>query len=142
MATFGKPIENQQILIKAVASVPLSGGPGCVADSLVDTGAQCTMITRRIAETLQPEKVDVATFVGVNGLETESDVFVLRIDLPIAQDAVQEDGSVQPAIHSVGMELEVMTIPYDPWNFGIILGMDCLANFHITMWGGMFVISN
>ena len=142
MATFGKPIENRQVLIKAVASVPLSGRPGCVADSLIDTGAQCTMITRRIIEILKAEKVGMRTFVGVNGLETESDVFVLRIDLPIAQDAVQEDGSVESAIHSVGMDLEVMTIPYEPWNFGIILGMDCLETFHITMWGGMFVISN
>ena len=41
-----------------------------------------------------------------------------------------------------GRELEVAELPYQPDNFDVLLGMDLLMDFHITMHGGLFILSN
>ena len=40
------------------------------------------------------------------------------------------------------MRLEVALLPFQPDNFDILLGMDFLMSFHLTMYGGAFIISN
>ncbi len=33
-------------------------------------------------------------------------------------------------------------LPYQPSEFDVLLGMDVLGDFHITMQGGLFIMSN
>ena len=35
-----------------------------------------------------------------------------------------------------------MDLPYQPPDYDVLLGMDVLANFHITMHAGSFIMSN
>ncbi len=36
----------------------------------------------------------------------------------------------------------VMELPFQPPDFDVLLGMDVLVNFHITMHGAVFIMSN
>lgn len=33
-------------------------------------------------------------------------------------------------------------LPYEPKNYDVILGMDLLSGFHLTLYGGNFILSN
>lgn len=109
---------------------------------LVDTGAQCTLITERVTRSLGAAPVDRSGFVAANGQLTHTKVYVLHIALPIQVRRMQEDGSLTKPVEHAGMALEVMSLPWQPPDYDLILGMDFLANFHITMWNGQFIISN
>ena len=100
------------------------------------------MITERVVAALQAESIDVRPFLAANGESQDTEVFRLRVDIPIRQQAILADGRRGERVHAVGMDLEVMRLPFQPTNYDILLGMDFLSAFHITMWNGVFVISN
>lgn len=143
MATLATRVENNQIVLVTTVSLPRpQQGEALSVQALVDTGAQCTMVTARAVESLRAVSIDVRPFVAANGERQETEVFRLRVDIPIVQQALLEDGSQGETVHSVGADLEVMLLPFQPPNYEILLGMDFLAGFHITMWNGLFVLSN
>ena len=63
-----------------------------------------------------------------------------RIDIPIANQT--SAGVARPHNILSGMDLDVAVLPYVPNNHDVLLGMDFLSMFHITMFGGRFIISN
>ena len=38
--------------------------------------------------------------------------------------------------------MEVALLPYDPNNHDVLLGMDLLTGFHMTIYGNIFILSN
>ncbi len=40
------------------------------------------------------------------------------------------------------LEITEFELPHQPTGYDVLLGMDFLKRFHITMWGGNFVMSN
>ena len=41
-----------------------------------------------------------------------------------------------------GMDLEVGALTYDPTSYDVLLGMDFISAFHITMYGNNYILSN
>ena len=40
-----------------------------------------------------------------------------------------------------GATVPVLLLPFDPPDWDVLLGMDILTGYHITMWDGRFVLS-
>lgn len=130
MPTFRKPIEDGQILL--VASVGV-GGEGRPYHALLDTGAQSTMVSPKVAKEAGLKAIGYADIVPVSGKPIQSQKYRINLSIPITQGA---------ATLLSGTELEVAELPFQPGNFDILLGMDFLGAFHFTMYGGSFILSN
>ena len=105
-------------------------------EALVDTGAQRTFISSSVAEQLGATPIDIASFVPANGESQETEVFRLQISIPYPQDGESS------MTFMTGGEFSVMLLPFRPHNFDVLLGMDFLSRFHISMFGGRIVLSN
>lgn len=65
-----------------------------------------------------------------------------RIDIPVRRPAIHRVGVVAPHDFMAGMDIEIGALPYSPYNHDVLLGMNFLSGFHITMFGNRFILSN
>ena len=138
MPTFVKPVENNRVLIQVAAAVEADGSE---LDhrfmALVDTGATVTAVTSRLAQQVGVAPVGRSSFVPASGEPVETNLFGLHLSIPV--DTPTGEGDVHT--FAVGGPLVVMELPYQPPDYDVLLGMDVLSNFHITMHGGVFIMS-
>lgn len=140
MPTFADNITDNQILLGVGVSVPdlqQEGQPPAFA-ALVDTGAQRTMVSSQVVAHLAATPTGIASFMPASGQPLETPEFWLNINIPIAVGS--PEGS--QITFASGQDLSVLLLPFDPHNFDVLLGMDLLQRYHITMWSGAFVLSN
>ncbi len=130
MPTFNVEIVDDRIMVEATLSVPPDGPKSDPFTALVDTGAQATMISEKVANALGAASVGRRNIVSLGGEPVESPVYRLRISV----------GSSTSGTFSAWKELYVQLLPADPPNFDVLLGMDILASFHITMHDGYFTL--
>lgn len=142
MATFEGTIANGQIIIVAAVSVSGAGGAPIPYNALLDTGAQVTMISDKVVQALGLTPVGHMPIIPVTGAPHNTRKYRARIDIPIASQAVHQGGVVGPHSVLMGMDLDVGTLPYAPNNHDVLLGMNFLSGFHITMYGNRFILSN
>ena len=139
MPTFVKPVENNRVLIQVLAAVEPDGSE---VDhrfmALVDTGAMITAVTSRLVGQIGATPVGRRSFVPASGKPVDANLFGLHLAIPV--DTPTGEGDVHT--FAVGAALVVMELPYQPPDYDVLLGMDVLANFHITMHGGAFIMSN
>lgn len=140
MPTFEIRAADHQILLKVNVSIPpTDDGAEVVSDTfdaLVDTGAQRTFVSSNVVEQIGAIPIDIASFVPANGQSQETEVFRLLISIPYPHDGQSS------MTFMTGGELNVMRLPFRPHNFDVLLGMDFLSQFHISMFGGRIVLSN
>lgn len=68
--------------------------------------------------------------------------FHVRIDIPIATN-VQLKGEWQHrSAYLQGKNMDVFQLPFQPSNYDVLLGMDFISPFHITLSGGRFILCN
>ena len=134
MPTFHRSVENNTIIIGVEVSIA-DGQPGHRFAAKVDTGATSTAVTSRVIQQLgSPAPIGRETF-GTAGPESlEADVYGLHVAVPV---------DTQP-VYLVGGLLAVAELPpdYQSSTHDVLLGMDLLKRFHITMWSGNFIMSN
>ncbi len=139
MPTFVKSVENNRVLIQVATAVEADGSE---LDhrfmALVDTGAMITAVTSRLAAQIGAAPVGRRSFVPASGDPIETNLFGLHLAIPV--DASTGEGDVHT--FASGGPLVVMELPYQPPDYDVLLGMDVLAKFHITMHGGVFIMSN
>ena len=113
----------------------------------VDTGAQGTLITTRVIEALGLEPLTSSPLIGIEGqpiMVPEFEVFI-GILIPLMR---AEDGDPETEMYAHdgdyyrGQVTWAQKWPYDPLDCDVLLGMDLLSGFHITMHDGDFIISN
>ena len=98
------------------------------------------MVTRKVVETLNASSIGVASFMPASGQAQETDHYRLRIDIQIDYPVT---GSPSFATHATGLLLEVLTMPFQPSNYDVLLGMDLItAGYHITMFRDTVTFSN
>ncbi|WP_419846074.1 hypothetical protein [Candidatus Poriferisocius sp.] len=138
MPTFNVEVADDQIILKASILIPGAedDNPPPAFDALVDTGAQMTMVSSRVIEEVGAESTSSRKIIPVSGEPLTVPTYWLGVFIPIAMD------NADPNIFAAGRELRVAQLPYEPLNYDILLGMDLLIGFHITMVGGHFVLSN
>ena len=101
--------------------------------ALLDTGAQTTMISPRVVEEEGLEAIGLGSIVPVSGKPITTQKYRIPLSIPVGRGT---------EVFVSGMELEVLLLPFQPDNFDILLGMDLLAAFHFTMYGGNLILSN
>ena len=132
MPTFSQPVENGQILILASLLDDAEETTGSYT-SLLDTGAQSTMISPKVVKEADLKAIGYSEIVPVTGGPIRTENYRIGLSIPIIRGS---------NTFISGMRLEVALLPFQPDNFDILLGMDFLMSFHLTMYGGAFIISN
>ena len=92
------------------------------------------MISQKVVDQTGLVAVGIVEISGVSGEVLEAEKFRAGIGIPIPAD--------ETADYVAGRELEVSLLPFQPENFDILLGMDFLEVFHLTMHKGLFILSN
>lgn len=133
MPTFHRRVENNTIIIGVEVAIA-EGQPGRRVGAKVDTGATVTSVTGRLVDTLGAVPVGTGSFTPANGIPQEADIYGLHVAVPVGTEPV----------FLVGGHLTVVELPaeYQPADHDVLLGMDLLQRFHITMWSGNFIMSN
>lgn len=138
MPSFEQQIEDNQIIISVDLSIA-SGQPTRRYKALLDTGAQRTAISPRVAKDLNlmpigPWKILVASGQVINTVRYQA-----RVDIPIDIN-IANPPKVESFLY--GSELIIGLLPYQPAECDVILGMDFIRLFHITMFRNRIIISN
>ncbi|MDE0694550.1 MAG: retropepsin-like aspartic protease [Boseongicola sp.] len=142
MATFEGTITNGQIIIVAAISVSGTGGNPTFFDALLDTGSQVTMISAKVVNAIGLQAIGHMSIIPVTGGSHQTKKYRARIDIPIVSQTVFKGMVIGPQNVLRGMDLDVGTLPYVPNNHDVLLGMDFLSAFHITLFGNRFILSN
>ena len=139
MPTFHQPVVNNQIIVV----VALSLGPGeerYSFNALLDTGAQITAISPNVVEKLGLVPIGTLGLTVASGQTVPTFQYRARVDIPIQYaQAVPEGGSDS---FVTGKELLVAGLTYEPDGYDVLLGMDLLGIFHVTIYGNRIILSN
>jgi predicted aspartyl protease len=143
MPTFSGTVKNRQIIFVTVASISGDQNPQQRAyDSLLDTGAQGTCISQKVAQELGLVSIGTTEIIPVNGQSILTAKYRIRLDIPITSGIVLRDGKEIPETTLRGRDVDVAQLPYQPKTYDILLGLDFLLPFHVTMFGGTFILSS
>ena len=135
MPTFVKRVENNTIHIQVEVALA-EGQPSHRFVAKVDTGANRTAVTSRVIQRLgEPELIGRNTYTTAGREIVEASVYGLHVAVPVSTESGE-------TIFVKGGALTVFELPHQPTNYDALLGMDFLKRFHITMWGGNFIMSN
>lgn len=142
MATFKGKIENNQIRLIVDVSVPQSQNAPMAFHALLDTGAQSTCISPQVVKDLALAAVGDAALFPASGEPIP--VLVYRANIAISITSVFATGENHSTenFSTFGKELDVMLLPYQPHGFNVLLGMDLISLFHITLFADQFLLSN
>lgn len=142
MPTFSDQIrENQIILIASIAVSQANVGSRRSYRALLDTGAQLTMVSDRVVQEVGLQAIGNTQIVPVTGDSVVTEKYRVRVDIPINTPVTSAEGNVTLERTLRGMDMEVARLPYEPRNHDVLLGMDFLQGFHLTIYGGMYILS-
>ena len=143
MPTFTGQVKDNQIILISAISISGDAQPNPKPyDSLLDTGAQGTLISERVVNEVGLSAIGYAEIMPVHGEPISTKKYRIRIDLPISSGIVLPGGNVGTETILRGMDLDVALLPYQPANHDVLLGMDFLSVFHLTLFGNGFIMSN
>lgn len=139
MPTIHQQVVNNQIIVV----VALSVGPGEARysfNALLDTGAQITIISPNVVERLGLVPIGETDVTVASGQTVPAFQYHAWVDIPIQYtQAVPQAGQ---GSFFMGKELLVAGLPYNPRGYDVLLGMDLLGIFHITIYGNTIILSN
>ncbi|MCY4287100.1 MAG: retroviral-like aspartic protease family protein [Aestuariivita sp.] len=138
MPTFAKQITNNQIVIGAMVAHADSKLPGDEYSAIVDTGSQKTMVSSKVIEDISLPQAGHTGIKGVTGVVEYVPKYKARVDIPVI---VGSDNTGSQMIMASGDKIEVVAMLQDLGKFDVLLGMDFLTRFHITMHQNAFILS-
>ena len=100
------------------------------------------MISRKVVDEVGLSAIGHSSIIPVTGKPVDTPKYRVRLDIPIGSRTKMPDGGIQVQPTLRGSDLEVALLPYEPKNYDVILGMDLLAGFHLTLYGANFILSN
>lgn len=143
MPTFESLIRDHQPLIRVQTPLPNTNNNAArLFAALLDTGAQFTSVSPKVQQEMGLEPVGVGSMIPANGEVISTPKFHVRIDIPVATNVHVQGGAQYQTAILQGMERDILPLPFEPHNFEILLGMDFIAGFHITLSNGRFILSN
>ena len=145
MPTFNTVVKANQIIFVSTVSIPQAlstpSPEGRNHKTLFDTGAQCSLISPKVVSELQLVTIGDASITPVHGKAVPTRRYRVRLDIPVASMRSLPGGRAEPFTDVRGMELEVAELPYLPDDYDVLMGMDFIAPWHITIQGGQFILS-
>lgn len=147
MPVFTQAVENNRVLVHVLVGDPSQPGraPGLYT-ALVDTGATSSMISGRVVSDAGAVSTNSKPFWAANGQRTMTPTYTLAITVPvIVKSGI--DGSEEPQqLQNRGGVREAFLMPpvqqgAPERGFDVILGMDILRMFMITMHEDRFTMA-
>lgn len=105
--------------------------------ALLDTGAGISSVSQKVVDTLSLLPDGWTSVMGVHG-SAETPTYTISLHVPISELV---DGG-KALTFSRGRNLEVALLAFQPSEFDVLLGMDILTGFHLTIFGEHFILSN
>ena len=138
MPSFEQQVENNQIII--VVAVRLgSTDTAHYYKALLDTGAQVTAIAPKVVDDLKLTPIRPLKLTVASGEEVKSFQYRARVYIPINYNTTNPPGA-QPFL--MGNQLTVAGLPYQPDGYDVLLGMDLIGSFHMTIYRNRIILSN
>ena len=146
MPSFVGRVSDRQIFFSTTVSVWEDNSespkiPNRTYITLLDTGAQATMISPKVVAEANLTPIGDMNIAGINGAISTVDSFLITLGIPIGMRIPKEYGKTETEILWRGMAVEVGTLPYQPVDYDVLLGMDILMTCHLTLHDNLFVLS-
>lgn len=138
MPSFSQDITDNRIII----TVAIRIGPEAETSlyrALLDTGAQVTAISPRVVQQLGLIPTGTLKLTVASGQEVEVFQYHARVDIPIQYNMAHPPGA-RPFL--MGDQRFVVGLPYVPEGYDVLLGMDFIGMFHMTIFRNMLILSN
>ena len=75
----------------------------------------------------------------LRGERVETFLYYARVDIPIPYNDAAKSGTEH---FFMGNEIPVAGLPYQPDDYDVILGMDLIGIFHVTLYKNVIILSN
>lgn len=138
MPTYKGEVIKNQILIHSAVSTPDATGSnryirkGPLYTALVDTGAQKTLISPGAASEVGLISSGTDWIIPVSGKPIRCIKYRIRLDIYLPEETENVFW---------GKEMDVVELPYQPPNHDVLLGMDFLLGFRLTLYKSRFTLS-
>jgi len=142
MSTLTGAVVDDEILLDVVVSIPnppSEGGNPVLYKALLDTGAQGTSVSKKVVREVGLTTVSRDFITLASGETTEASIYQARLDIP---GFTSRQGNLPTRLSYKGEGLDVIELPFEAPTDDVIIGMDFLQGFHITMCRGYFTISD
>ena len=100
------------------------------------------MISEKVVNDVGLVAVGEESIMGVNGEAFQTNQYRVRVDIPVTSPRKLPSGKVLEETYFRGLDLNVSLLPYQPEDHDVLLGMDFLSGFHITLVAGKMIMSN
>ena len=161
MPTYIGQIVNNQILLTVHIRLPVHPGDPDPLDvgsldsdlevpqqftGLLDTGATRTMVSPTVIETLDAYPCGIGAFTSATGMAEPTDEYRLDLAIPIVAGVTRtedDDNTLNVEFYARGLRnVTVLGLPRAFDDFDVLLGMDIISQFHITIFQDLFMLSN
>lgn len=144
MPTFRGTIVGRQVLLTVHVAQP-SADPEQGAEvvpfrALLDTGATITSVSWKVVEAIRVAPASWLPLTGIHGT-VDTPTYIVNIAVPITEPVPSPAGETSHTF-SRGANMEVALLNIQPENFDVLLGMDLLESFHLTIHADRFILSN
>ena len=100
------------------------------------------MISQKVVDDVGLQAIGHMPITPVTGKQFDANKYRIRLDIPIESAISLPGGDIGKHQVLRGKDMEVALLPYDPANHDILIGMDLLMAFHMTIYGAHFILSN
>lgn len=146
MPTLYGKFENNQIVHDAIIGTPREEVDGTLTTSfgkmykaLLDTGAQGTLISSKVINELELVSIGPASLTPATGKPVPSEKYQVRVAIPVV--TYSPGGEQIEDLYSRGLDMSVVRLPYQPQNYDVLIGMDFISQFHMTIHLDNYIIS-
>ena len=96
------------------------------------------MVSSRVVDQVGATQTGFLPFLPANGQPQMTAVYELFVAVVVSETG--PDGS-PTFTFSRGGTVPVLLLPFNPLDYDVLLGMDILTGYHITIWDSRFVLS-
>ena len=141
MPTFHQQITDKQIVVVVEVSKTVNE-PKQSYRALLDTGSTVTLVTQRVVQQLQLSPIGTGSITVASGDSVETALYNAWVDLPIVYTPAQRSQSDERSHFFMGNNLLIAGLPYQPEGYDVVLGMDFINMFHMTLYQNTLILSN
>ena len=161
MPTSVGQIVNNQILLPVHIRLPVRPGDPDPLDAgsldsdlavpqaftgLLDTGATRTMVSPAVIEALDAYPCGIGSFTPATGMAEPTGEYRLDLAIPIVAGVTPTEddaNTLNVEFYARGLrDVTVLGLPCAFDDFDVLLGMDLISQFHITMFQDLYMLSN